>query len=61
MSFGNKTRAKGVLAMKQFKRLSSVSLVVLAGFHASAAMAQTAEQSSGGIDEIVVTAEKRET
>ncbi|KAK0330906.1 hypothetical protein LTR94_030990, partial [Friedmanniomyces endolithicus] len=36
-------------------------LVVLAGFHASAAMAQTAEQSSGGIDEIVVTAEKRET
>ncbi|WP_375188169.1 TonB-dependent receptor [Sphingobium yanoikuyae] len=47
--------------MKQFKRLSSVSLVVLAGFHASAAMAQTAEQSSGGIDEIVVTAEKRET
>ncbi|WP_242127188.1 TonB-dependent receptor [Sphingobium sp. Sx8-8] len=42
-------------------RLSGVSLAVLAGFHVNAVMAQAAEQPSGGIDEIVVTAEKRES
>ncbi len=46
--------------MKQFKRLSGVSLIVLAGFHAGAVLAQEAEQPSGGISDIVVTAEKRE-
>ncbi|PZU57958.1 MAG: TonB-dependent receptor [Sphingobium sp.] len=48
--------------MNKFGRLCGVSLAALVGFHASMAVAQEAEQaSSGGINEIVVTAEKRET